>query len=115
MGGSKSNCAVLNELITIKEKSTVTDSIGGGALTYVNLATDPTPFAKVTSMSGKQSFSADRIEAIGVYAFKMLNRNDLDETMIIAWNSREYNIIDVQYEDTTAIYLVVLAAEGAAV
>jgi len=107
--------AELNELITFQSYTEVSDGMGGVTKTAVNISTDPTAWAKVTVLTGAESQTAERRSANVRYRFKIHNRNDITEGMIISWNSRTFNITAVLFRGEMDQYLYIETDLGTAV
>ncbi|RMG71929.1 MAG: head-tail adaptor protein [Chloroflexi bacterium] len=107
--------AELNELITIQRYVEVDDGSGGRTSTLVDIDNDPQVWAKVIVLSGKEQYTHDRTEAVARYQFRILNRSDLDESMVIVWNNRVFNIVAVLYRSESDFFLHVETELGKAV
>lgn len=105
----------LTERIVIQQHTTVADGLGGQTATLANISTDPNPWAKVIVMRGKENQNAERTSAFVGYQFRILNRNDITEDMVILWNSRKFNIRAVLYRGALDDFLHIETDLGVAI
>jgi SPP1 family predicted phage head-tail adaptor len=104
----------LDQRITFQQESRNDDGGGGVDVAWVNVAVNPTVWAKVKAKTGRESMGADRIEAESGYDFTVRNRSDIDETNIIIWKNRRFNIRFVKIDSERPLYLVIEADKGVA-
>jgi SPP1 family predicted phage head-tail adaptor len=81
----------LSQRVTIEQKQTQADELGGQQVSWVPLAT---VFAQVTPLrsGGRERIAADQVRAVAGYRVQLRRRDDLDASMRLVWNSRILNI-----------------------
>lgn len=105
----------LDKRITLQAESRVADAAGGVALTWANISTNPTVWANVRALSGRERVGADRVEAEAGYLFTIRNRSDITEKNVIVWNSRTFNIKFVRDLENRPLYIEIETDQGVAV
>ena len=104
----------LDQRITFKAQALAADGIGGSVMSYGDISTVPTVWARVTPSSGKEISAEGRVVADGMFKFTIRNRSDIDETHVIFWGGETYNIRNVRRSGTRSMYLEIDAERGVA-
>lgn len=102
----------LDQLITLQAEHRTSDGIGGSTVAYADLATDPTVWASVLPVRGRENTEEGRTNAEGLYLFTIRNRADIDETHRIVWESEAYDIRAVKRVSSREMYLKIEAERG---
>ena len=88
------NPGLMDELVTVQQFTTTTDSNTGEKLQ--SWSTYSTPWARIQeSESGSESVDSDRREAKQTVAFSMRYDSGITTKMRILWESKYYNIINI--------------------
>lgn len=104
----------MTERITFQAQTAVPDGIGGQTKAWVSIPNLPTVWAEVVAKAGREKLVADRMAASMTTLFRILNRDDLDETMRLVWRGSNYNIRGVRREGSHSRYLTIEAERGVA-
>lgn len=86
------NPGKLDQRIAFQQKVTVSDGAGGETITWEDLATSPSVWARVVYRSGNERMENDRTVAERSVVFTIRNRRDLTEEMRILWQGRAHII-----------------------
>ena len=88
------NPGLMDELVTVQQFTTTTDSNTGEKLQ--SWSTYLTPWARIQeSESGSESVDSDRREAKQTVTFSMRYDSGITTKMRILWESKYYNIINI--------------------
>ena len=88
------NAGLMDELVTIEQFSTTTDSNTGEKVR--SWSTLKTAWSRIQeSESGNENVDADRIEAKQTVIFTMRHDPTINAKMRIVWESKNYNIINI--------------------
>lgn len=88
------NAGLMDELVTVQQFSTSTDSNTGEKSR--SWTTYTTAWARVQEAeSGNESVDADRIEHKQTVIFSMRFDAGIDTKMRIVWNSKNFNIVNI--------------------
>lgn len=88
------NPGLMDELVTVEQFTTTTDSNTGEKLQ--SWSTYSTPWARIQeSESGSESVDSDRREAKQTVTFSMRYDSGINPKMRIAWENKYYNIINI--------------------
>ena len=99
------NAGLMDELVTVQQFSTTTDSNTGEKVR--SWSTYTTAWARVQeSESGNEAVDADRIEAKQTVVFTMRHDAGINAKMRIVWEGRNYNIINIA-DLSRRMYLVI--------
>ena len=99
------NAGLMDELVTVQQFSTTTDSNTGEKVR--SWSTYTTAWARVQeSESGNESVDADRIEAKQTVVFTLRYDAGINAKMRIVWEGRDYNIINIA-DLSRRMYLVI--------
>lgn len=83
----------LDQQVTFQSHTAATnDTIGGGAITPANIATNPTVWAHVEPLSAVEGIKTDAITSLGQYRVTVRHRTDLNATITMLWNGVDHNI-----------------------
>lgn len=82
----------LDRQITIQSATEAQATDGFPAKTWANIATDPTVWAQVVPLRGRERFDAQQINAEVDTLFRTRWRSDLTEQMRIVYDSTPYDI-----------------------
>lgn len=104
----------MDQRVTFQEVSRTSDGGGGTTVTWADLATDSTVYARVRAKSGRERMDEDRPSASAGYEITIRNRGDIDETMRMVWLGESYNIRNVMREGPRPLYLHFDADRGVA-
>lgn len=104
----------IDQRITFQQESRNDDGGGGVDVAWVNVASNPTVWAGVKAKTGRESIGSDRVEAEAGYIFTVRNRSDIDETKIIVWKNRKFNIRFVHELSDRPMYMTIEADQGVA-
>lgn len=80
----------LDQLITIKRETRVSDGMGGFTTTTTNVVSDLWAHARPKTARERGNF--DTVEASAMYLFVVRYREDVRENDRITWNGDTYNI-----------------------
>lgn len=100
----------LDQQITIKRESRVSDGMGGDTVTLVDVVVDL--WAHVRPRSGKEVGLHDRVEAPAMYLFVIRYRSDLKDDDRIVWNGQTYNIRAILTAGNRTNFLEINAERG---
>lgn len=100
----------LDQQITIKRETKVSDGMGGDISTLVDVASDL--WAHVRPRSGKEIGTHDRVEAPALYLFVIRYRNDIRNDDRIVWNGETYNIRAILTAGSRTSFLEINAERG---
>lgn len=102
----------LDKLITIKRPTTAADGAGGQTRSgYTNVAADI--WAQVHPKSGTETQEHERQRAPAIYVFVIHWRNDILDTDVIEYESRNYQIRYIPDRGSRELYLPIEAERGA--
>lgn len=88
------NAGLMDELVTVQQFTTTTDSNTGEKLQ--SWSTYSTPWARIQeSESGSESVDSDRREAKQTVTFSMRYDSGINPKMRIVWENKYYNIINI--------------------
>lgn len=82
--------------ITFQALTDGQDALGGLTETWVNLATNPTVWAGMRQLTGREFFAAQQVNAEIDTIFEILYRSDLTPKMRIVYDSKNYDIREVK-------------------
>ena len=82
--------------ITLQSATAAQDVFGQPIDTWADLATDPTVWAEVIPLSGRERFQAQQVDAEVTTTFRIRWRTDLDEEMRVVYDSTPYDIQVIQ-------------------
>lgn len=99
----------LDQRVTFRTDSTVSDGMGGVTATPSDIAT---VWAKVKLKGGKEQQDYERVNAVSSVIFVVRYRTDIDASMRIVWQSVEYNIRDIRELGGRKLYLEFEAERG---
>jgi len=105
---------LLDQRITFRAVSNVSDTAGGVERTWVDFAVAPTVWASVRAVSGREQLENGAINASGIYRFVVRNRSDVSELDAIIWGGQNYNIRNVERMGARPNYLTIIAERGVA-
>jgi len=104
----------LDQLVTLQAFTKTPDGGGGTVETWADFAADPTVWADVFPLSGREGVEDGAHNATGMWAFKIRNRQDVNETHRIMWEGAPYNIRRVARRGSRELYLTIEAERGVA-
>jgi len=84
----------LDRRITIQERTDTRDGAGEPVPTWSTLAE---VWASLEPLQGREDFDAQQINAIRPTKFRIRYREDVDETMRIAWDGQTWDINAITY------------------
>jgi SPP1 family predicted phage head-tail adaptor len=88
------NAGLMDELVTVQQYTTTTDSNTGEKLQ--SWSTYLTPWARIQeSESGSETVDADRREHKQTITFTLRYDSGINTKMRIVWESKNYNIINI--------------------
>lgn len=88
------NAGLMDELVTVQQYTTTTDSNTGEKLQ--SWSTYSTPWARIQEgESGSETVDADRREHKQTVTFTMRHDGGINTKMRIVWESKNYNIINI--------------------
>lgn len=96
--------------VTLQEKQRVQDSSGMLTDTWVNVATDIP--AGVHALSGGELIASAQNVAQYNARITMYKRNDIDESMRIVFDGRNYDIKDIIPDPTNEVYIQLMCKTG---
>ena len=83
----------LNTRITLERPVLADDSSGTGkTTTWAEIATNPSPWARVRPVSGQERTLAAQVDATTRYRVVIRRRGDLTEDMRVVWLGKNMNI-----------------------
>jgi SPP1 family predicted phage head-tail adaptor len=103
----------LRKQISIQQEQQTSDGAGGYALTWVTLAT---VWADIDPISGNEIYTSGHLEGHVTHKITLRWRTDITITtdMIVAYNTRLFNIRAVINQDESNQYATLLVEEGGA-
>jgi len=104
----------LDQRITFQEGIETSDGAGGISTSWADIVTVPKVWARVWPKSARELTEEGRINAVGLYAFKIRNRSDISEKHRIIWGGENYNIRAVRRSGDRVGYLFIDAERGSA-
>lgn len=104
----------LRERVTIQQESLVSDDMGGSALTWVSIATNPTVWARIEQLQGREALQAMALQGPFMHRVWLRYRTDLTIKMRILFGTRIFNIRSIEQEEKRA-YTQAICEEGVAV
>lgn len=105
------NIGRLRERITIQSSTAASDSAGGQTLTWANLATAPTVWARVEPLQGREVVKAMQIQGPFTHRVTLRYRTDLTLAMRVLWGSRYLNVRAILSNEQRA-FTQMLCEEG---
>lgn len=99
----------MTEPVELWSRTSASDGMGGHTMTPSKFAD---VWAHVRPLGGQERNEANRREASGKLLFVMRNRDDLNETHYMVWNSRQINIVFVRPRGPRDLYMEVEAEIG---
>lgn len=105
----------LRERVTFQQESRVADGGGGHALSWANIGTNPTVWARVKPISGREQIQAMQLAGILTHRVTVRHRTDITTSMKIVWGSISLNIRSIINPDEKSKYLELLCEEKVAV
>ena len=104
----------LDQRITLREYSTVSDGAGGVTHTWADFATVPDVWAAVEPGAGaSERMTEGGVAASAMYKFTIRYRSDLSEADGLLWGGEHYNIRRIGRRGGRQNYLVIEAERGA--
>jgi SPP1 family predicted phage head-tail adaptor len=82
----------MDQRITLQQRVKSRSAAGEQTYTWANLATDPEVWAEANPTRGREFFAAAQQQVEAPMAFRILWRNDVDQTMRVLWRGRPYDI-----------------------
>jgi SPP1 family predicted phage head-tail adaptor len=79
----------LDQRVTIQRETREDDGQGGAVLSWKDIAT---VWAHVRPMSGRERERAGAVNAEARYLIVIRYRNDIDESDVVVWNGKRFNI-----------------------
>jgi SPP1 family predicted phage head-tail adaptor len=104
----------LRHRITIQEESRAADSGGGYTNTWTNLATDPTVWAAIEPLRGREFLQARQLHDAVTHRVTIRHRSDVTAGMRLLRGSRAFNIRSVIDKDERGRWLELMCEEGVA-
>ena len=98
----------LRHRVKFQQLQKLPDGQGGFTHSWVDYAT---VWARVKAVTGKETIEADRLVSIADFKVTVRYRNDIDDTMRVVWNSKNYQILSVQ-PDEKEKYMTLLIREA---
>ena len=86
----------LSEKITFQVKSVVEDAGGGRSKSWANISSDPSPWAKVQPVRGREPEDSGRVATIQTYLIIVRYRTDITPAHRVVYDSKNLNIRSVQ-------------------
>ena len=83
----------LDQRITLQQRDASRDSRGQKSETWINIATNPTVFAKARPTTAREFQSANATQALGTIAFTIRYRTDINADMRVLWRGIAYELI----------------------
>jgi SPP1 family predicted phage head-tail adaptor len=104
----------MDQQITFRRLTRVSDGGGGVVETWADVPTNPTVWAKVTFKRGREGLEEGRINASQMTAFEVYNRSDITEIDGILWGGEFYNIRTVRRYGNRPLVMWLDAERGVA-
>ena len=108
----------LDQRVTFQSPSGATDAGGGRATGWTDIAANPTVWANIEALTGREGVEADKLEASARYRVTIRNRSDVDSSMRLVWltnGNLALNIREMPDPGPRALYREFFAEEGVAV
>lgn len=105
---------MLDQRVTFQKKQKVSDGAGGNVETWVDIASTPTVWASVVTLSGAEGVDEGGTVATGEQMITIRFRDDLNEKNRIVWRGEYYNIRTIYRRGTRQHYLKIKAERGVA-
>lgn len=99
----------LDQRITIKRASLVSDGAGGSTKSWTIVCT---VWAATRFAGGKEMLSETRNNATALIDFTIRNRTDIIEGDKITWNGIDWNIRVIAFDNSRSHYLKITAERG---
>ena len=104
----------MDQRITLQRATETDNVLGGSDVTWGDLASNPTVWAHVRPLGGREAMIADGVSAEQKHLFTLRNRSDITEADRIVWLGAPFNIRRIEREGTRAKYLSIEAERGVA-
>ena len=104
----------MRERVTFQEETEASDGGGGYTMTWGNISTNPTMWARVQPVRGGEAVEVGRLAALQMYLVTVRHRTDLNTGMRIVWGSKTMNIRTITNRDEKRKFLTIEAQDGAA-
>lgn len=107
--------------ITFQQESRADDDGGGAALTWADIATDPTVWAKVEPLSGNEALRGMQLEARVTHRITMRQRLDITAKMRVKFSTdggstyKYFNIRGITHKEFRGRWTEIMADEGGAI
>lgn len=102
----------LDQRITFRRATEASDGYGGKTVTWANLTTEPTVWARIIPQRQGEDLQNDRMTATGIIVVRIRNRQDLTEKDAFVWNGVTYNIRGFMLRSPREQYLDFEAERG---
>lgn len=99
----------MTEKITFQEQTETSDGGGGYSGGWSNIASDPSPWAKITPVKGAEKLRAMQLDNSPEFEVVLYARTDLKPDMRIVWNGTNLNIVDLPLPLSSDQYMTILA------
>lgn len=106
------NAGDLDQRVTLQQAVETRDSGGGVEVTWQNLTTNPTVWAQVRPLSGREAYRARQVIATATHSVRIRNRSDVTPKMRVVHGSKVLNIEAVQDPDTRHEETVLICTEA---
>lgn len=94
----------MDERVSIQESSEADDGYGV-TLTWANIATDPTVWAEVKPVKGREYEDRGRLATMETYLVRIRYRTDVTTANKLVWGSKELDIRHVADREMKGQYL----------
>jgi SPP1 family predicted phage head-tail adaptor len=103
----------LRHRVTIQQKSTAQNAFGEEAITYSDIATNPSVWANVRPATGRESFVAGADQQLSELSHRVQirYRTDLSVEMRVVWESRNLDIESIHDPSGKREFLNLLCRE----
>lgn len=85
----------LDRRITFRSFTRTRNTYGDEVKSWANIATDPTVWAEVLGLKGKEKFEASQITLLADIRIRIRWRSDITEELRISYDSKFYNIYSI--------------------
>lgn len=102
----------LRSRITFQTATRVSDSQGGFTETWSNLATNPTVYAYLAAVSSRERLFSEQIQYQRSHVIVIRYRSDLDTSMRITYEGREFQIKGIRNPEERKAFLILDVEEN---
>lgn len=103
----------LRERVTFRRQSNTKTSTGGLTRTWDDLPTDPTVWAEVVSLNGREAVIGTVLQGVSTFQITIRYRTDIQVSDQVKWNGRELNVHSAEDKAGTRQWTTIIASTEA--